>query len=54
VRLSVRDARDDRTLLDKEGKSRKTLGQKHREEFILDVAAMANGEGGKIYTGGES
>ena len=42
---------DDQTLLNKEGKSQRTLGQKHREEFILDVAAMANGEGGKIYTG---
>lgn len=42
---------DDRTILDRDGRSQKTLGQKHREEFILDVAAMANGEGGKIYTG---
>jgi Schlafen, AlbA_2 len=42
---------DDRTLLERDGRSQKTLGEKHREEFILDVAAMANGEGGKIYTG---
>jgi len=42
---------DDRTQLDKDGKSQKMLGQKHRDEFILDVAAMANGEGGKIYIG---
>jgi Putative DNA-binding domain len=42
---------DDRTPLDRERRSQKTLGEKHREEFIFDVAAMANGEGGKIYTG---
>jgi hypothetical protein len=42
---------DDRKRLDKEGKSQKTVGDKHRAEFILDVAAMANAEGGKIYIG---
>jgi hypothetical protein len=42
---------EDKKPLDKNGKSQKTVGQKHRDEFILDVAAMANAEGGKIYIG---
>lgn len=31
--------------------SKKTLGQKHREDLIRDVAAMANAEGGMIIYG---
>lgn len=41
----------DKKLLDKKGANSRTLGDKHRQEFILDVAAMANGEGGKIFIG---
>jgi hypothetical protein len=44
----------DNRPLDRKGNSQKTLGHKHREEFILDVAAMANAEGGKIYIGIEA
>jgi hypothetical protein len=33
------------------GNTQQTLGDKHREEFLRDIAAMANAEGGRIYFG---
>jgi predicted HTH transcriptional regulator len=41
------DIRGDRTAL----KDGKPLGEKHREDLIRDVAAMANAEGGLIIYG---